>query len=537
MCGCRRSGCVSRAEPRPTARRGATSLTVLAAAIGCVALSEVAHAERWTASGSAGGSETYNHYSGPGQPGDGFVTSLTAALGFNGEGARLKINGTVSATELLYAGQGQSNTFAPGANIQGHLEAIEQFFFVDATVNVSQSYISPFGAQPSNLTVPTNNRYTTESYSVSPYIKGVLGSRVAYLVRDDSGWTTSQTFGDSSLKTPGTYWNNLDAEANSVAGGAAGWSAQYTRQYYDSGAAGTGTYLLQLVRAIGSYRVDPQLDVSARGGYEKDSFPQASAIGNSTEGSFYGGGLHWRPTDRTDLSGYWEHHYYGSSYSWQLTHRLPNVALAASFTRGLASFPQIALLVPAGVPVAQFIDAAFTTRIPDPVARAQAVAQFLAQSGLPPTLVSPLNVYATTVTLQSTESLSAVWIGVLNGIAFTVFRSESEAVSGQGSTLPPELQFAANSVQTGAGVSYSHRLTPLTNLVASATYTTAKPNDTEAALANVRTHNYNTSVGLNTQFTPKTSGAVGLSYFVFDAGGVGGKPSTLSAYATISHTF
>jgi uncharacterized protein (PEP-CTERM system associated) len=512
-------------------------LTTLAAAIGCVALSGVAHAERWTATASAGGTETYNHNSGAGQPSDGFVTSLTAALGFNGEGARLKINGTVSGTESLYAGQGQGNTFAPSANIAGHIEAIEQFFFVDATVNVSQTYISPFGPQPSNVTVPTNNRYTTESYSVSPYIKGVLGSQVAYLVRDDSGWTTSQTFGDSSLKTPGTYWNNLDAEANSVADGHAGWSAQYNRQYYDSGAPGTGTYLLQVARAIGSYRVDPQLELSIRGGYEKDSFPQESAIGNSTEGSIYGGGLHWRPTDRTDLSGFWEHHFYGSAYSWQLTHRLPNIALAANFTRGLTSFPQIALLIPAGVPVAQFIDAAFTTRIPDPVERAQAVAQFLAQSGLPPTLVSPLNVYATTVTLQNTATLTAVWIGVLNSIAFSVFRSESEAVSGQGSTLPPELQFAANNVQTGGGVSYSHRLTPLTNLFASATYTAAKPNGTETELANVRTRNYNTSVGLNTQFGPKTSGTVGLSYFVFDAGGVGGKPSTLSAYATISHTF
>ena len=293
-------------------------------------------------SASAGATETYNHYSGGGQPSDGFVTSLTAALGFNGEGARLKINGTVSGTELLYAGQGQSNTFAPSANIAGHLEAIERFFFVDATANVSQTYLSPFGAQPGNLTVPTNNRYTSESYSVSPYIKGVLGSQVAYLVRDDNGWTTSQTFGDSSLKAPGTYWNNLDAEANSVAGGPAGWSVQYTRQNYDSG-AGTGRNILQLGRAIASYRVDPQLDLSLRGGYESDRFSQESAIGTSTSGAFYGGGLHWRPTERTDLNGFWEHHFFGSSYSWQLTHRLPNVALSANFARGLNSFPQLAL--------------------------------------------------------------------------------------------------------------------------------------------------------------------------------------------------
>src|SRR5262249_23197024 len=153
------------------------------------------------------------------------------------------------------------------------------------------------------------------------------------------------------------------------------------------------------------------------------------------KGSFYGAGLHWRPTERTDLNGWWEHHYYGSSYNWSLTHRLPNVALAANFSRGLSSFPQLALLIPARVTVSPFLDAPFTARIPDPVERARAVQQFLAQSGLPPTLASPLNVYATTVTLQTNASVSAVWIGALNALSFTVFRSESESVVNQ-SALP-----------------------------------------------------------------------------------------------------
>jgi len=53
----------------------------------------------------------------------------------------------------------------------------------------------------------------------------------------------------------------------------------------------------------------------------------------------------------------------------------------------------------------------------------------------------------------------------------------------------------------------------------------------------VRTHNYNASAGLNTQFTPKTSGSVGVSYFIFDTASTSGRPSTLSLYAFISHTF
>jgi uncharacterized protein (PEP-CTERM system associated) len=505
--------------------------------IGLLALAGGARAEKWTASASAGATETYNHYTGATQANDGSVTSLTGSVNFDGEGARLRIAGTLTATEIIYPGQTQNNSFAPTANVAGHLEAIERFFFVDAAANVSQTYISPFGPQPGNITTPTANRYTTETYSVSPYIKGNLGSNVSYQVRDDSAWTTSSSFGDSSLKAPGTYWNNFDASMNTE-GGPGTLSLQYTRQYYDSG-SDTGTYIVQVARAIASFAVDPQLEVSARGGYEMDHFPAVNTFGNDTQGSFYGVGLHWRPTERTDLNGFWENHFYGSNYSWILTHRLPNVALSASFTRGLSSFPQIALAIPAGVTVAQFLDLAFTTRIPDPVQRAQAVAQFLAQTGLPPTLVSPLNFYATSLTLQNSALLSAVWVGALNSVAFSLFRTESQAVSGQGSGLPAAFQFAANSIQTGGGVGYSHRLSGLTNFIANASYTRTEPNTSDETLSNARTNNYNASVALSTQFSPKTSGSIGISYFLFDTPGSSdiGRQSTTSVYASISHTF
>lgn len=534
MPGCRPSGSAAPDAPR-AARCRTAACRAAVALIGLAALSGVARAEKWTASASAGATETYNHYSGATDVNDGSVTSLTASLSFIGEGARLRLAGSLTATEIVYPGQTQNNSFAPTASVSGHLEAIEKFFFVDATANVSQTYISPFGPQPGNITTPTANRYTSESYSVSPYIQGNLGSSTTYLVRDDNIWTTSSSFGDSSLKAPGTYWNNFDASMN-TGSGAGGLSLQYTRQYYDSG-SDTGTYIVQVARAVASYAVDPQFEVSARGGYESDHFPAANTFGSDTQGTVYGAGLHWKPTERTDLNGFWEYHFYGSSYSWVLTHRLPNVALSASFTRGLSSFPQLALVVPAGVTVAQFLDLAFTTRIPDPVQRAQAVAQFLAQTGLPPTLTSPLNFYSTSLTLQNSALLSAVWVGALNSVAFSLFRTESEAVSGQGSALPSAFQFAANSIQTGGGVSYSHRLSGLTNLVANANYTRTVPNTSDETLSNAKTNNYNASVALSTQFSPKTSGSIGVTYFLFDTGSGTGRQSTTGVYASISHTF
>jgi uncharacterized protein (PEP-CTERM system associated) len=512
------------------------SRRALVVAIGYFAVGPL-HAERWTATASADVSETYNHYTGEAQPNDDFVTSLTAGVTFDGEGARLRVKGTVAATEHLYTGQGQTNSFAPSVNVTGHLEAIEKFFFVDAGAFVTQTYVSPFGPQPGNITTPTNNRYTLETYNVSPYIQGRLGPEVTYSVRDDNAWTTSTSYGGSSVTTPTTYWNNFDAQANYSPPGRLDWVLDYNAQYYDPGTP-AGTYVLQLARAIGTYRIDPQLDVSARIGYEKDRFPQVTTLGNSPQGPIYGVGAHWRPTDRTDLNGYWEEHYYGSNYSWALTHRLPNVALRANFTRGLTSYPQLALLIPAGVDVAQFLDLAFTTRIPDPVQRQQAIAQFLAQTGLPPTLSSPLNVYAQTLTLQNTATFYAVWVGALNAIGFSLFRVESTAISGQGSPLPPPFQFGSDYTQSGAGVNFSHQLSGRANFIANVTYSRTTPHTTDESVSSFNTNNFNATAAVTKQFSPKTSAAVGVSYFIFETPGSGiGRQNTLSIYGTLSHTF
>ena len=484
-------------------------------------------------SASAGATETYNHYFGANQPNDGLVTSLTATAGIQGEGARLKLRGTFSATELLYAGQSQSNSFAPSVNLTANLEAIEKFFYVDAVASASTSFVSPFGPQPTNLTTPTSNRYIAEAYSVSPYIQGVMAQKVSYSLRDDNIWTRSSTFGDSSLKTPGTYGNSLSGQMSSSAG-YWGWTLDYSRSYYDNGVTG-GASTLQTVHAIGSYQLDPQLSLSLRGGYERDRFSMTP----TEQGVIYGAGMTWSPTGRTSVNGFWEHHFFGSSYSAQVSHRLPNVALSANFSRALSSFPQIAFQIPGSVTVAQFLDAAFTTRIPDPVARAQAVAQFLAQTGLPPVLISPLNFYTAQTSLQQSATLSAVWVGVLNSIGFTVFRTKSETIAGTLAGLPDIFQAAANSTQTGCGVNYSHRLSGFTNLVASATYARTTPNGGDDSAINGRSSNFNALIGLSTQFTPKTSGSVGLSYFTFDTSGSSstGNTSTVSVYASISHTF
>ena len=342
----------------------------------CCLAAAPAFAENWRTSASASATGTFTNnvdYAPQGQTTGDFATTLSGTFTIHGEGARVRLDGSIGASWLLYASETQNNSIAPYVNLTGRVEAIEKFAFVEASANIATSFLSPFGPQPASLVNATDNRYLSQTYTVSPYIQGVLGStNISYQVRDDNYWTVASSFGNSSNKVPNTYANHLSAYMNSGTN-PFGWRLEYDRLFYDNGIqignggsiVDPGNYTLQTARLIVPYQIDPQLQVSGRIGYEKNQFPTTS-----NQGTIYGAGVQWNPTERTQMGGFWEHQFFGSSFSWQISHRLPNAAISASFVRGLTSYPQLALAIPAGTTVTQFLDAAFTTRIPDPVERA-----------------------------------------------------------------------------------------------------------------------------------------------------------------------
>ena len=90
--------------------------------LGCATLAAPGLAESWKLSASASATETYtsnvNYGSQNLAEGD-WATTVGGTLGFSGEGARLKLNGSIGASFLLYANQTQNNSFAPTVNLNG----------------------------------------------------------------------------------------------------------------------------------------------------------------------------------------------------------------------------------------------------------------------------------------------------------------------------------------------------------------------------------------------------------------------------------
>jgi uncharacterized protein (PEP-CTERM system associated) len=519
----------------------------LVVGLGCTAVAVPGLADNWKVSASASVTETYTtnvNFSPQSQAENDFATSLTGTIGIHGEGPRLKLDGSISATGIFYIDQSQNNSFAPNVNLHGTVEAIEKFFWVDATANINQTFLSPFGPQPTSLVNQTQNRYTQQTYTVSPYIKGLLGSNISYQVRDDNYWTIASNYGNNSTAVPNTYGNALTASINKDPN-PVGWTLEYDRLYYDNGlgtvqvgdvaTVGNGSFTSQQARLIVPWNVDPLIQIAPRVGYERNDFPL-----QSSSNTIYGIGGQWRPSDRTQLSGYWEHRFFGGSYQAQISHRLPNVAFTADFQRGITSYPQLALSIPAGASVSQFVDAAFTTRIPDPAERAIAVQQFLANSGLPAVLSTPVNFYGTSLTLQQSVNVQMVLIGKQNSVSFNVFHVISNAISAQGNVLPPALAFGQNNTQTGGGVSYSHPLWANTNFSANATYSRTEANSTTGPLQDTRSNNATATAGIGTSLGPKTSLTANVTYQWYNTPGSTqntGNVSSFNASVTLSHTF
>jgi len=510
--------------------------------VGCATSLSHALGATWSHSENVSATETYtsnaNYAPTEFARGD-WVTSVAGSASFSGVGARLRVGGSVGASAILYASQNQSNSIAPTANVVASLEAIEKFAYVDAQASVTQTFASPFGPQPPSLVNATSNRYTQQTYSLSPYVKGVLGTtEISYLVRNDNYWTIASSFGASSPNVPSTY-SNVSTLSASAPAKPVGWTLSYIRTYYDNGLGGgeqtgNGTYSQGSALAYYPYSIDPQLQVSARAGYESNEFPNFDQ-----HGAVYGVGVQWRPTDRTHVGGFWDHRFFGSSYDWTVTHRLPNAALSGAFVRGINSYPQAALAIPAGASVAQFVDAAFQTRIPDPIARQQAVDQFLARSGLPPTLITPVSYYASTLTLQTSGTLSGVLIGVFNSLSLTLFYVRSQQITATGAELPPIFAASQDNTQRGVGLGYSHRLTPTTSLGAGLTYSTSMVNVETGQFAGLKSNNASATLSIGTSLGAKTSASAGVSYSWSDvpSSTAAGTTATLNVFATVSHTF
>ena len=380
------------------------------------------------------------------------VTQLTPALRINETGPRSSFAGFVEAPILIYARTGSDNNrIFPEASLLGNVEAVEKFFYVEGAAVVRQEFLSPFGAQPVGFANATGNRLRTDSYRLSPYIQSPGGGDITYVLRDDNLWTHLSGGGSPSLGD--SYTNHLIGNI-SRRPVPVGWEVEIDRtaeKFYGSDQAPLVT---QLVRARIPFQADPTLRIWAQGGYEDNDYAFTSP-----KGAIYGGGAEWHYSARTKVKGEWEHRFFGSSYLLSIDERTGLATFHALASRNITSYPQQLAALPAGGDVQSILDQLLLSRIPDPTQRQTAIDDLISSGGLPPTLNSPVVLYAQQFYLQELANATLGLLGARNRVFFNVFRSRTQAIAGAGNPIPPVLG-GNDHTQTGANVVLAHTLAP-----------------------------------------------------------------------------
>ena len=395
-----------------------------------------------------------------------FVTELVPSIRVSGQSTRVRLDGTVAASAQLYARTGSNDRIVPLVNLNGTVEAVERFFFVDAAAQVSQDYVSPFGGRSPSLVNQPANQFTSQWYNVSPYVKGERGATLTYELRDNNIWTN---LNNTAIPNGRSYTNEIIGNITRAAT-PLGWGLDYHRT--DTQFAQQESQIMELARVRALWRPDPSLQLSASSGYEHNQFPLSDY-----RDVIYGVGLNWRPSERTVVDGTWEHRFFGSSYRVVWDHRTPLTAWSFAASRDVSSYPQLLAQFPSGGIVPLLLDTVFQTRIPDPIQRQQFVLAFMQDRGLPVVLTGPFNVYLQRFFLQENARASGAFIGARNTVLLNVYRTRTENISGTGQSNPL-VDLLSNTTQVGTSLVWTHMLSGAARLVADVDYLRARANET-----------------------------------------------------------
>ena len=436
------------AHPRAFVGRlvGATAIAV-AGALGAAADAQ----QRWsvqTGVAVRGTASNNVNFAPTGQEQADFILELSPHIALIGQdaGGRIRASGSFELGGGLFAralDRDQSRLrLRPARRFDATVEAIENFFFLDAGVSAQRILENPFLARPDGF--QTYNTAASYQARLSPYIKGNLGGGFGYTVRSDHSWT------DSSV-TIGQYSSRqlaLVERAPQPLGGAL--SVEQLR--ISSQRSGAPARTRDLARAIARYAPVPELAFGVRGGWERNNY----LLANQGR-TFYGADLMLRPTERTQIDGYWEDRFFGSSWQAGFSHRMPRLAFNLQWSRNLVTTSQQFLTFPALANLFALLDASLTTRVPDPVERQRIIIDFLSQRQLPRELLTPVVLFDDRVSLQTLGSAGAVLQGNRNSLALSVFQVRIMGLVGVNTQLPPTL---ADNLQRGAELTLSHNLTP-----------------------------------------------------------------------------
>lgn len=426
------------------------------------------------------------------------ITELAPGIRIEARTARLRGYFDYSLRGQHYLDNSYSRT-QNALNAFGTFEAIDDWLFIDVSGNISQQSISAFGTQ-SNDSLQNSNSTETATYRLSPYIRGKLGNTVDYQLR----YNASTTRADAS--------NASDIDIGQWVGRLGGstpfrnlqWSVDANRQTteYSNGRQTDA----DLIRAMATYAITPQFRISASGGWESNNYASLDKESRST----YGYGFDWNPTPRTQFSAFKESRFFGDGHRFSFNHRFPMSSIRYTDTRDVSVLPNQFATAGLGSIYDLYFDL-FANQISDPVLRATFVNALLAANGINPNQQVVSGFLSSRASLQRQQQLAYVLYGARNSLTLQLNRSENSSLLAAAAV--DDFSQSTTIRQRGISLSLAHRLSPLSNLNATASRQQSTGNGIGG---NLKTTTTTYIVSASTKLGAKTTGSLSLRHMDFD---------------------
>ena len=426
------------------------------------------------------------------------ITSVSPSVHVRSGSGRVQGFVDYALLGLVYANGSQSNSIQQSLNAAVKAEAVENFAFVDANASVSRQNISALGTQSSDSSLQTSNQTEVTSVSVSPYVRGRLGSFAGYQAR--LNYSTTRTGADTignSTNTGGSVHVGSDGAFARL-----NWGLDASRQVTDY-SVGRKT---RSDSAVGSliFSPIPDLQLFARAGREINNVVTLEREGNST----YGGGLRWAPSPRTSLSAQGDRRYFGNSYAITFEHRTARTAWTLSSTRGASSDAGATR----GALITEFdlLYLQLTSAYADPLERARQVLIRLQALGKNPFAIAPGGFLSNAVSLRRSNTASAAYLGLRTTFLVLVQQSDTRRLDTESSAID---SLAGNHPirQRSLGLSVAHRLTPLSS--ANLSLTQSRSAD---ILSGTRVDLLSLTAGWSSELGARTRTAFGVRHSISD---------------------
>jgi len=437
------------------------------------------------------------------------ISDISPGLHIEGSGGRSKLRFDYQMHNLIYAQDSSRNTIQNSLNALGTLEAIDNWLFIEASGNISQQSLSAFRSASASSSVNVNadtNTTETSTYRVSPYIVGSFGSFADYQLRYNQATTSRK----SSLSNDESVSELVGTLKGNTSLASLGWSLNASAHTvsYDRGRDNKDNR----VGGQLTYQIDPEFRAYLIGGVESNNYQSLDMTSSTTRGA----GFDWSPTERTLLSVSREKRFFGPANKISFTHRTESSAWKYTDTEDVVTQTDQQSTVGLGTYYDLYYNM-LSSAIPNEAQRAAFVSGMLLSAGIPLNAQMEGNFLTNGSTLEHRREMSFALLGSRNTVTFALGETQSESAS-QGALVSflgsRDFLQAQNVRQRFASVNWSHKLTPLSSMVASVSRMNSLGSGTGSSDLETTQQMYN--LNFTTQLGPKTNAGLGFRHVVAD---------------------